>query len=492
MKKFSLIVALMIALTVIFISCGADYDPPPPPPPPEGETFIDVDLGTTFNYFAGQPDNQAGWATDGQSEIDKTVGKLGLKAEDFQTAKYLVIEVKAAVDVPAGITLIWGGEPSSALKALGVGNPGWNDKPVVVGGKGEPGTTVAGKKITIELAKALNRYDAFSDPSVTELKLVVQSWNAKIAEFVDKAYLQISSLPPEFFPATAITVNPITGKLARTNIQLTATITPKGTNTTTSVQAVTWEIVGGLAYPADVDFAYSTPVGINSTKLPDTIFVSKTGGGKVKVRATLKNGGEDADKNKIDVVSDVYEIVVGANPYPATGLITKSDVVPNLGANINNFFKTADATTYPKFAVIAILTGAGGLDWSAGGSEDPDQGFQLAFNGGGGANTGDAQSNRYSDTGKIKISSADADGFVYLVYDLTKWQYYTTYMSDHGWGLQFESWKNKTLLTNTTNKIFLIKSSVTSLTKPAGSVDFTGSPVVGYVANKLPVELDWE
>jgi len=327
MKKYSWIVALMIALTVIFISCGAD--PLPPPPKDDSETFEDVDLAKdgeiVFNYI--NADTQKGWATDGHNEAKS---KLGIKIEDLQAAKYLVVELKEGQPA-GGLQLIWGGigealDNSDIPKGGGTPNHGWMQTNIT-DNTGKPditkGVTLEGNVLKIQLSKALLRYDLYTG-TLKDIKILFGYYSTNVDSLgITKAYLQISSIPPEFTPATSITITPPAGPLARSNIKLAATIAPAGT----TVQGITWQIVdkkGNLKPITEVDFApiYKMNEGFNppvktstiESRSKDTIVVSKPEGGKVIVRATLKDGGEDKDKKKIDITADL-EITVGPNPF---------------------------------------------------------------------------------------------------------------------------------------------------------------------------------
>jgi len=154
-----------------------------------GETL--VTLGTDYNYFGGQPENQAGWATDNHKEATK---KLGLRLEDFQTAKYLVLTLKEG-GLNGGISLIWGGYgENKAEESLGLSNPGWMSQQIVSNG-GDPdaskGAVLTGNVLKIELSKALNGYDAYTSSVLTELKLLIAYYQG-IDNLIGNAYLQTS------------------------------------------------------------------------------------------------------------------------------------------------------------------------------------------------------------------------------------------------------------------------------------------------------------
>jgi hypothetical protein len=352
MKKYAWIVALLLALTFTFIGCGAD----PIPPDPNEETFTDIDL-VEFNWLGGQPENQKGFATDDQDGITK---KMGYKLEDFQKAKYLVLELKEG-GIKGGLFIQFGIDTATG-SALGLSNPGWNETRVAED-DGSPvpvKTKLDGNTLKIALPQ-LVRYDAFSSSDVKFLKIVV-SYYQGVDNLVEKAYLQISNQPLPFVAATSIVVNDVPGAIARTSIPLSAAITPADA----SVQSPTWEIVGGsLYYPGEVDFVISAD---GKTKSGNAIKVNPTTGGTVKVRAILKNGGEDGAGNKIDIVSAPVTITVGANSYygsPAAfefkvnAVVKTADTLGIVGgyvgtdhSNPAKFFAKLDGNfgnSYPKF-----------------------------------------------------------------------------------------------------------------------------------------------
>jgi len=495
MKKFSLIVTLMIALTVIFISCGADYAPAPPPPPPEGETFTDVQLGTDYNYFGGQAENQAGWATDGHNEATK---KLGLKLEDFQTAKYLVLELKSG-GIQGGISIIWGGYgENKAEESLGLSNAGWMSQQIVSNG-GEPdaskGAVLSGNKLTIELPKALIRYDGFTSPVITEVKIVIAYYQG-IANLIDKAYLQISSIPLPFDPADSIKIKTPANPVSFSEITLEADITPSGT----TVQQITWEIVSGgtLKAPKEVDFLVNLPLGPTVTKSPNKIYVDKLEGGTVKVKATLKGGGAD----KADLTDELL-ITVGSNPF---GGITISGARDATGSETNKWPIKADlaAETPAKWFVVVSYgstkfgtTNIGSTQWVIQGGNGGGPGWDQLDTGNGTA------INKPSDT------SGSARGFYYLVFDLSKWPGYNEAITTSAVG---GSYVQFLLNYAAAGDLGLVKGFVvpgtTTITQPTESGDTVVIPFnstshssgvnwgassvdLGYITNKLPTGLSW-
>jgi len=509
MKKFSLIVALLIALTVIFVSCGADYVAPVDD---GSETFTDIPLPVDkdgkliYNYFAGQPENQKGWATDGQSEVDKKAGKLGLSAEDFQSAKYLVLKLKEG-GIKGGISVIWGGEPAAAAAVLSLSNAGWMSQQIVSdGGEPDPGKGAVvqnGNELWIELSKALLRYDAFISPTLTELKICIAYYQG-VDNLVEGACLKISNKPPEFFPAKTIVIKPIEGAIAKSNIKLEAIITPETAGDNPSVQNVTWEIVeSNLQFPAEVDFALSSNT-FDAVKLPDTLYVSKVAGGKVTVKATLKNGAlkkgadgkpevdEDGKPTgaKVDVVSDKYEIVVGPNPFPPGGIIGATEEPTKSGTEEN---KTplkglfADKTKFPSYLVLVAYNAPG--NFHEGAYTDSYATLQWVIQG---STTGWQQLQQED---AIDVSTyKDSSGFTYFVFDISDWDLDADKAVDDATNgyLNFflNSWGQGNI--GTAYKVFSVAAGKT-LTMPGSGAKLLGGQFTNsFISKKLPVELSWE
>jgi len=201
-KKSSWIVALLLALslTAFFTSCVDPYVDPDDGNSGE-EELTDIPLGD-FNYTAGGGASQKGWATDEHTEKESA---KGYKTADWQTAKYLVIELKGDEGFKGGFALIWGGEPRAAVEAFGPSNAGWISGQIVA----DNGTPVAGKGVTlsadkkiarIELSKALTASGAWYSQNVTALKLCLQYYSPDVASLVEKAYFQASSEAVEVEP----------------------------------------------------------------------------------------------------------------------------------------------------------------------------------------------------------------------------------------------------------------------------------------------------
>jgi len=351
------------------------------------------------------------------------------------------------------------------------------------GGVPDPskGAVLSGNKMTIELSKALIRYDAFTSPVLTEVKLVVAYYQG-IANLIDKAYLQISSVPPEFFPATSITITPPSSPVAMSNIPLTASITPSGT----TVQLVTWEIVSGgtLKAPKEVDFVINQPIGPVITKSKDTIYVDNPNGGSVKVRATLKGGGVD----KKDVTAELL-IDVGFNPFPnITGATKIGYTASNGNQGIFDFKSAVAASPTSKYFII--------LSYNSPkvGTGEQFGGIQLQLQ-------GDGVTNLQQKTGDgTRIPTMDSNKFVYFVFDLTKWSNYDDWIASASkdytqimltWGAgelgTFQGYlvSGSTTITTPTEGGSVVVMPYESVSHPQGLNWGAGDPI-GYLTNQIP------
>jgi len=499
MKKYSWIVALMLALTVIFIGCGAD---PLPPVIDDSETFTDVELGTDYNYFGGQPANQKGWATDGQNDITK---KLGIKLEDFQAAKYLVLELKEG-GIKGGVHIVWGA--TCATKAeeadLGLSNTGWMSQQIVSDG-GDPDTAKGAtlstdkKTLKIELSKALNRYDAYTSDTLTEVKLVVLYYQG-VDNLVDNAYLQISNKPIPFVPATKIEINAPLNPVALSDIKLTATITPADA----SVQLVTWQIVqAGTTYEVyeeidfkrtyvmDDRFSPSVKTDVIESRARDTIFVLIKDAGKVVVKATLKDAGEDKDGKKIDIVSATFEINVGFNPFGP--LVGARDAT---GTDANKWpirEELAAAIPAKWFVVVSYGSSKFGTSSHIGNTQWVIQSTNSGWKE---EKTGD---------GTLFNYTADSYGFYYLVFDLSKFEKYDTAIDDAK-AANPNNYAQFLLNYAAAGDLGTIKGYVVpgdnTISKPTtgnvldfnstGTLGWGAGDDIGYITNVLPTGLSWE
>ncbi|MDR0301859.1 MAG: Ig-like domain-containing protein [Treponema sp.] len=462
-----------------------------------------------YNYVAGWPDCQKGWATDGHDEATPT---LGYKKEDFQAAKYLTLELKD--EIKGGVYLIWGlswveGQDYDDVAALGLPNPGWMQKQIV-SDDGIPiadsGAILDGNILKIEFAKALSRYDVYSTCNY-DLKLCVAYYASSIDDFIDSAYLLISDEPPAFYPAAKVEiVAPSWNPTAREEIRLTA-ITANITPEYSSVQAVTWEIVskaGSLTYP-EVDFApiyywdnnFDPPIKtkIIGSKAKDVIIVSKAEGGKVTVRAILKDAGLDSSGNKIDIVSADLDINVGPNPFPgklngATYLEQQSYAYDSWSIS-----EALAATVPPRYFVVAIY-GSKLEDDRIGTTQWVIYSANVSW------------SQKSTGDGLAIDKDPDSNGFYYMVFDLSKWgEAYITAIDDAkngDWALFRLNYgagdlglyrgyivDGTTTLTTPTEEGDVVVIPFDSTTHPSG-LNWGAGDDIGYITNQLPGGLSWE
>jgi len=160
LKKFTWIVALLAALTIVIGCTNAGIDPEWDDP---DKDFKKIDLialdddgeKVIFNTFAGQPEKQAGWATDGYIDDENGVTvESTLKVSDFTGARFLVIET--AKNPTGGLHLVWQSknfpdngwktQDKSVLADNSNANPGTTKK---------TGNTYGGATIRIDLPIAL-------------------------------------------------------------------------------------------------------------------------------------------------------------------------------------------------------------------------------------------------------------------------------------------------------------------------------------------------
>jgi len=188
MKKYSWIVALLLALSLsaLFISCGVD---PIVSEPPEGVTYTEVLLNNGMNVWAGGKDQQQGWATGdgfkflGVGDKLETAKDLGYKAEDFKAAEFLEFELVAEAP-KGGVQIIWGASEGND-KNISC----WNSKKLTTdNGVIEAAAGVTERKETtddgkekkiwkIELKKALTDYGKYKNAD--EVKIILQYYTGK-------------------------------------------------------------------------------------------------------------------------------------------------------------------------------------------------------------------------------------------------------------------------------------------------------------------------
>jgi len=111
LKKFTWIVALLAALTIVIGCTNAGIDPEWDDPDKDFKKFNlvttdDDGEAVIFNTKAGNPKQQQGWATDGyiDDENDEVVASA-FKISDFTGARFLVIET--ANNPRGGLDIVW-------------------------------------------------------------------------------------------------------------------------------------------------------------------------------------------------------------------------------------------------------------------------------------------------------------------------------------------------------------------------------------------------
>jgi len=237
MKKYSWIVALLLALsfTAFFIGCGVD---PVEVPEPVEETFTEVKLGA-FNIWAGGKDQQRGWATGagfkflGVGDKMETAKDGGYKVEDFRKAKYLELELNEG-HPKGGVQIIWGASEGNAE-----GISGWNsnaltsDAGAITAGKG---ATLVGSTLKIELSKALTDYAKYK--IAPEVKILIQYYTgAGVADLVKSAKLLIPDAEAPFVAVTGMALEKSQFSWAG-ELKLKGIFTPEDATN----QLVTWSI----------------------------------------------------------------------------------------------------------------------------------------------------------------------------------------------------------------------------------------------------------
>jgi len=257
MKKYTwMIVALLLALTFTFISCGVD-----PYMPPDNDPLEAYPLGD-FNAFGGQFANQKGWATGEafnflgatptkEGDSAQVAKNLNYDIEKFHQAKYLDLALKEGLEKPnGGVELIWGDDEVNG-KGLG----GWNNV-MICEDNGTPKTGVeiidgekeGSKVLRIKLSAAMANYQKYL--ATDEVRVIIGYYQkGGIAELFDKATLQVSKKVAPFVPITDIKLKTNTFGWNNT-LKLEAEFTPANATN----QIVRWAIksfqeptVGGVA-----------------------------------------------------------------------------------------------------------------------------------------------------------------------------------------------------------------------------------------------------
>jgi len=192
------IVALIAALTIAFIGCtygGIDPDWEDP-----DKDFKKFDLGA-FNTYAGQPDKQAGWASNGYVDSENNeVVESEFKISDFTGARFLVIET--AHNAEGGLRLVWQSKNFTA--------PGWATQHYAIladSSAANPGTTkkdgniYGGQTIRVDLPVVFgSSYGNFLSAE-DYVRFIIAYYSPDLEALdVKEAYLLISDKQSEISP----------------------------------------------------------------------------------------------------------------------------------------------------------------------------------------------------------------------------------------------------------------------------------------------------
>jgi len=245
MKKYSWIVALLLALAFSFISCGVA--------PVEIEspivTYTEVALDNGMNVWAGGKDQQQGWATGagfkflGVGDKLESAKDAGYKADDFKAAQFLQFELQPGAP-KGGVQIIWG-----AAEGNDKNISGWNSNKLTtdsgdildgVGVKVEKGEGDKGDIWKVELKKALANFGQLKNAD--EVKILLQYYTDKGIPSLyveNSAKLLIPNIEVPFKEITKLTLK--TNEFPYTSsLKLEAVFEPEDA----TEQLVIWSIVG--------------------------------------------------------------------------------------------------------------------------------------------------------------------------------------------------------------------------------------------------------
>jgi len=338
MKKFSWIVALLLALSfsAFFISCGVD---PIEIEPPKAE-YDEVPLDKGFNQWGGGIEKQMGWATAGNVSNEGNVAKdKGYKLDDFKAATRLVLELNDG-GIKGGVKIIFGGAEGSTLG-------GWNDVKVAENdGKPTPGLSqLAGNVWTIYLDKVIgSKIGAWK--ASDSLKILIEYYTGNgTADLVKSAKLLIPTgfvaiekiefdgaawVGYEFDLDTGVTFTP--DNVTEREIQWSILgFTPEGgsyvaapASSETSTVIDQWKedyagfIEETLTLQSEesyMDYTFLPPVKVVTTaeqtmEINSRNIVIGQQKGKLKVQATVLKGGKKASDGKDTDFITTFEIPV--------------------------------------------------------------------------------------------------------------------------------------------------------------------------------------
>jgi hypothetical protein len=513
MKKYSWIVALLLALlfTNLFISCGENFDATKLDAEPWEIDAKDIKLeeigsnpgakadGNTFTNKAGGGASSTGFAWKPPAGKNEA----GFVWTDFEKVR-VTIKIVELKQPAAGVSYNAKTDRSMGTDVNRFGETKqYANATVVVGGKGDEAYAdypVAKFKDSGEIAFQYNCWEGNSD-------IVAGGGRTEPNHKIEVSFTFFTKMKGEvpFEPVTKIELVTTTGN-DYVDFKLEAKITPeKATN-----QEVIWAI-----FPKDategsgtsmitsktdmtiVDFKQIPTTDINYVDVEDTWewpWVNTTD--KVPVTNEGRNGrylniilaeeglGATDPDGTVEIVAVIKDgkgpgedfiqrgLIVKIKPNPVA-VIEFNEAVSVSGGNQWQINPVSNFSTGTKYFVIAFYTGPDGIKLGN---------MSLSFNHGTSYTKPEYFVSRSGDP--KSIDKADANGVVYLVFDLSKFDTYDDVIGDgdFGWGLQLCMYNGFSDL-GPSYKGFLVNDDVT-LVKPAGSVDFDDP--VGYIASSLP------
>jgi len=482
MKKFSWIVALLLALSLsaLFISCGVD----PIITESKKVTYTEVKLGA-MNIWAGDKEKQQGWATGegfkfkGVGDKPEVAKDLKYSADDFHAAAFLEFELVEGAP-KYGTEIIWGAPEGNEQ-----GISGWNST-AISDGTGKPDSTKGftieedgDKRIAkIELKKALANYGVYKNAE--QVKIILQHWGGKgIEDMVvpGTAKLLIPDTPEEFVPITGIELVKNTFYWTG-DLKLEAKFTPEEP----SKQLVIWAIK-----------SYQDPPV--SATVPGTIYSITGNPDKPDEPEKDKNGDPIADSsyndskgtllskvNFVDVEEEEVEFI--ENVWPNQKIVTT--VVTANGSKDTISLVGGNSDSVGAVITVVAIVREGGIDGA-----DKIQDLKItvidppAFTVKVGSTNVDVNTYNWGGDGAALTVAADKSGFTYTADNQNYQANFVSFRVDLGAGEKLSNFKKVTFTFegtkgDVTNKPLQLWARATSVT----SAIWSDQPVVGHQVNE--------